>query len=162
VAAVRWRTFATERPDLADAARTLLYQFGVGLAFLGTVRADGGPRIHPVCPMLEGDGLYAFLVSSPKRDDLVRDGRYALHSFPAEDNEDAIYFTGTARRLSGVSLRRRLEARFVEERPQLDHIGFTGQDPFEFLIDRCLLTRTSGHGDPAPRHEVWRTSSASR
>jgi hypothetical protein len=36
------------RPDLADASRALLYQFGVGLAFLSTVRPDGGPRVHPV------------------------------------------------------------------------------------------------------------------
>jgi len=29
------------------------------------------------------------------------------------------------------------------------------QDLFEFLIERCLLTRTTGHGDPSPRHVVW-------
>ena len=23
-------------------------------------------------------------------------------------------------------------------------------------IDRCMITTTTGHGDPAPRHEVWR------
>jgi hypothetical protein len=29
--------------------QSLLYQFGVGLAFLSTVRPDGGPRLHPLC-----------------------------------------------------------------------------------------------------------------
>src|SRR6266851_2560720 len=48
---VAWSTLAAERPDLAEAGRALLYQFGVGLAFLGTIRKDGGPRVHPVCPL---------------------------------------------------------------------------------------------------------------
>ena len=36
-----WAEFAHARPELAEAGRRLLYQFGVGLAFLATVRADG-------------------------------------------------------------------------------------------------------------------------
>ena len=89
----RWSEFAAARPDLARGGRQILYQFGVGLAFLGTVRPDGGPRIHPFCPVLHGDGLYAFIVPSPKRADLRRDGRFAMHAFPADDNEDAFYVT---------------------------------------------------------------------
>ena len=41
---VRWGRLRLEQADLAVAGRALLYQFGVGLAFLGTVRPDGGPR----------------------------------------------------------------------------------------------------------------------
>jgi hypothetical protein len=151
----RWGTFATQQPDMADAGRTLLYQFGVGLAFLGTVRADGGPRIHPFCPLLEGDGIYAFLIPSPKRDDLRRDGRYAMHSFPTDADEDAFYVAGTARADADERLRDRLAARFAAERPHLDAIDLGEHEVFEFLIERCLLTRTSGHGDASPRHEVW-------
>jgi hypothetical protein len=44
---LRWTEFQRVRPDLAEAGRRLLYQFGVGLAFLATLRADGGPRLHP-------------------------------------------------------------------------------------------------------------------
>ncbi len=98
---VTWGGFSLERPDLAEAGRGLLYQFGVGLAFLATVRRDGGPRVHPMCPMLTDDGLFAFIVASPKRDDLVRDGRYAMHAFPADDNEDAFSLTGIAERQIG-------------------------------------------------------------
>ena len=29
------------------------------------------------------------------------------------------------------------------------------QTLFEFTVDRVLLTRTTGHGDPAPQHTVW-------
>ena len=27
---------------------------------------------------------------------------------------------------------------------------------FELLVDSCLLTRTTGHGDPNPVHQIWR------
>ena len=78
-----WEEFEEGRPDLAAAGRALFYQFGVGLAFLATVRRDGGPRVHPMCPLIHGGGLFAFIVPGPKQADLRRDGRYALHSFPA-------------------------------------------------------------------------------
>jgi hypothetical protein len=53
--------FQRVRPDLAEAGRRLLYQFGVGLAFLATLRADGGPRLHPMCPLVTDDALLGFL-----------------------------------------------------------------------------------------------------
>jgi hypothetical protein len=37
----RWSEFAAEQPDMAEAGRTLLYQFRVGLGYLATVRKDG-------------------------------------------------------------------------------------------------------------------------
>jgi hypothetical protein len=158
----RWGAFAALRPDLADAGRDLLYQHGVGLAFLATVRHDGGPRVHPICPVIDGDGLYAFLVPSPKRDDLRRDGRYAMHAFPADENEDACYLTGTAGSVTDPGTRSRLERRFAEERPQLASFDLADQDLFEFRIERCLITRTTGHGDPSPVHEVWRAQGSER
>ena len=149
-----WHQFSALRPDLADAGKQLLYQYGVGLAFLGTVRADGGPRLHPFCPVID-DGLYAFIVPSPKRDDLHRDGRYALHSFPADENEDAFMIAGTVSLTEDGAVRDRLEARYRRERSQSATIAMDDQDLFEFLIERCLLTRTTGHGDSSPRHVVW-------
>lgn len=95
----------------------MLYQFGVGLGFLGTVRRDGGPRVHPMCPMLTDDELYALLVPSPKRNDLVRDGRYALHSFPREDDEDAFYATGRAEEVHDPDVVAAVLAQFSAERP---------------------------------------------
>src|SRR5215213_8899952 len=110
-----WGDFRRARPDLADAGRGLMYQFGVGLAFLATVRSDGGPRVHPMCPVIAESGLFAFLVPSPKRDDLHRDGRYAMHSFPADENEDAFYLTGRAASVRDPERRRELEVRFLDE-----------------------------------------------
>ena len=100
-----WKALSSARPDLTDAGRELLYEFGVGLAFLATVRRDGGPRVHPMCPLIHEDGLYGFLIPSPKRADLIRDGRYSMHSFPLEQNEDAFYLTGIAHPVAEDDLR---------------------------------------------------------
>jgi hypothetical protein len=154
---VRWQELRAERPDLAEAGASLLYQFGVGLAFLATVRPDGGPRLHPMCPLLHDDDLYAFIVPSPKRRDLERDGRYAMHSFPTDDNEDAFMISGTALVVDDPELRTALADRFLQERSTLPLRAEDLNDQllFTFDIDTCLLTRTSGHGDPEPRHTVW-------
>jgi hypothetical protein len=151
-----WSQFASRRPDLAEAGRTLLYQFGVGLAFLSTVRRDGGPRLHPVCPLFADGALVAHIIPSPKRDDLHRDGRYALHSFPGDQNEDAFSLTGHAAPVASPELVRAAAGLFLAER-KLDREppGFGDGEFFEFRFGRCLLTRTDGHGDWHPRHTVW-------
>jgi hypothetical protein len=151
-----WGDFRRARPDLADAGRGLLYQFGVGLAFLATVRKDGGPRVHPMCPLIVDDRLLAFIVPSPKCEDLRRDGRYAMHAFPPERDEDAFYMTGTVSEATDAGLRQRAAAVFFEERHWTEPPpGFDEQRLFEFRVERCLLTRTTGHGDHAPRHITW-------
>ena len=152
-----WRAFQEQRPDLAGAGRDLLYQVGVGLAFLATVRPDGGPRLNPMCPVLADDRVFAFIVPGPKCRDLERDGRYAMHSFPCDDNEDAFMLTGDATRITDGELRRRLVAQFLGERSALTltEADLADQSLFEFSVDRVLLTRTTGHGDPAPQHTVW-------
>src|SRR5947209_8334448 len=95
---VTWRDFAAAEPELAEAGRSLLYQFGVGLAFLATVRKDGAPRLHPVCPVLSNDHLFVLITpASPKRHDLRRDGRYALQTFPQpKPGSDEFYIAGKA------------------------------------------------------------------
>jgi hypothetical protein len=103
--------------------------------------------------------LYALIIPSPKRKDLLSDGRFALHTFPAEDNEDAFYMTGRAVP-AAPSVRADLERQFRAERPQLDlpEDALRDQQAFEFLIAGCLLTRTTGHGDPQPRHHKWQAT----
>ncbi len=49
--------------------------------------------------MITDEGLYCFIVNSPKRRDLERDGRYALHSYPPEENDDEAYLAGHAVRV---------------------------------------------------------------
>lgn len=154
---MNWGQFASLRPDLADAGRRLLYQYGVGLAFMATTRENGGPRLHPMCPLLTDTGLYAFIVPSPKRRDLHRDGRFALHSFPADENEDAFYVAGRAELVEGGDTTTALARQFAAERrlsePPAELVTW---ELFAFDIESSLLTRTMGHGDPAPRHTTWR------
>ena len=109
-----------------------------------------------MCPLLDDEGLFAFIVPSPKQRDLHRDGRYALHSIPLETNEDAFYVTGTARYIDDAAARTRLGEQFAAERsalrvppPEAD------QHLFELLLATAMLTRTTGHGDPSPVHTVW-------
>jgi hypothetical protein len=160
---VTWGELAKLRPDLTAVGAALLYQHGVGLGFMSTIRQDTGPRVHPMCPLLTDDAVFAFIIPSPKQDDLGRDGRYAIHSFPCPENEDAFYLTGTARRVEDEGVRQALGEQFVSERSQFGVAFPPAEDVlFEFDIERCLLTKTTGHGDPNPQHTVWRAGQHSR
>ena len=74
-----------------------------------------------------------------------------------EDNEDAFYLTGTARQVTDPSIIDALIGQYVAERA---HFGFTAESiaaelPFEFDIEKAMLTLTTGHGDQNPAHTVW-------
>ena len=159
-----WQEFAASQPALAEAGRELFMQFGVGLAFLATVRRDGAPRLHPICVIFD-DALYGLIIPSPKLADLKRDGRCALHSYPREEDEDAFYLTGHAVVRDDSRLRESAIAAFLAQpgregpSPAAEH--FASQTLVEFLIESCLLTRTTGHGDPSPQHTVWKAPAAS-
>jgi hypothetical protein len=152
-----WGDLRAARPELAAGGHELLYRVGVGLAYLGTVAQDGRPRVNPVCPLVTPDEMYAFVVPGPKRDDLLRDGRYTLHSFPCPDNEDAFSFGGRASAVGDAATRDRMARQFVAERSALG-LGLEAladQLLFRFDLERCMLTRTTGHGDPSPVHTIW-------
>jgi hypothetical protein len=110
-----------------------------------------------MCPLITDDGLFAFIVPSPKQGDLKRSGTYALHSFPCPTNEDAFYVTGRAELVRDATRRGALAAQFVAERSAIGVAAPSSDDLlFEFDVESCLLTRTTGHGDPTPNHRVWR------
>jgi hypothetical protein len=76
---VRWDEFAVACPDLAEIARGRLDERH--LALVGTLRADGSPRITPVEPYLaDGELMVGMMWQSRKALDLLRDPRYVLHS----------------------------------------------------------------------------------
>jgi hypothetical protein len=153
---VSWAEFARGQPELAESGRALLYQYGVGLAYIATVDRRGGPRVHPVCPLISDEGMFLFVVPSPKRADLHRDGRYALHSFATENNEDAFSIYGQAEVVKEPELRGLLGRQFWTERGD-DRVAVdAGWDLFDLRLTRCLLTTTVRHGDPAPSHTSWR------
>ncbi len=155
---VSWAEFEKARPDLAAAGRELFYQWGVGLGFLATTTKQGAPGLHPICPSLTAECLYAFLIPSPKLDDLLRDPRYALHSDLTPTNEDAFYVTGHIRVVDDVALETELRQAYLAERPEMAPSALEGQTAVEFLIKTCLVTRTTGHGDLNPQHSVWKAS----
>ncbi|MFU8853907.1 pyridoxamine 5'-phosphate oxidase family protein [Micromonospora sp. SL1-18] len=146
-----WSEFAADEPRLADEIRLLLQQYGPGFGYLATVRADGGPRVHPVSPVITDGGLYCFVIDSPKRRDLERDGRYALHSFPAEESDDEAYVAGRARPVTDPAIVAQVAA-LGRAAPQVDW------RLFEFTVDVAMLTRrdqTTYLGVSRPQVRVW-------
>jgi len=146
---------------MAAAGRRMLYSFDIGLGFLATVRSDGGPRVHPICPILTDVGLYALIVPGPKLNDLRRDPRYALHgeTFPPPRQDDAFYVTGTAVELDDQVVWERIASQLLAERSLVDRWpGFEAMVLFEFRIERCLLTLTEADEAFPAGHTVWRAS----
>jgi general stress protein 26 len=149
--AARWDEFAAAAADLAESGRQLLYQHGPGLGFLATVRKDGGPRLHPVCPVVAHGGLYAFITNqSPKVHDLRRDGRYALHSFPSADVDDEFSVTGRAAIVEDPSSRQPVYEAFMAQ-------GTTTSDDtlFELLIERALHAKYGPRPSWPPVNTRW-------
>ncbi len=151
---LRWNDFAEQAPELAEAGRTLLYQFGPGLAYLATVRADGGPRLHPVCVNIVEGGLYTLVVPSPKREDLLRDGRFALHSFSSPIVDDEFFLAGRVVHHESPGLLARVRAAQQET-------GATTSDTealFEYRVERALYSRYKPRGEPdnwPPQYLKW-------
>jgi nitroimidazol reductase NimA-like FMN-containing flavoprotein (pyridoxamine 5'-phosphate oxidase superfamily) len=79
-----WGEISNAAPELAAQAERRLKG---RVSYLATVQKDGAPRVHPVTPIIGGGQLFIFMEpTSPKGNDLRRDGRYALHC-GVEDND---------------------------------------------------------------------------
>jgi hypothetical protein len=147
-----WEEFASDAPDLAASGRQILYQHGPGLGYLATVRRDGGPRVHPVCPHIADGRLWVFLGhSSPKRHDLLRDPRYALHTFACRDVDDEFYLSGTARPLTDAAVEANVRA-------TLPFNSEPDDQPFELSLDRVLLSTYGPRPAWPPLYTRWVTS----
>lgn len=97
-----WEELAKHCNAVAQLGAMLLTRHG--RAYLGTVRAGGGPRIHPVCPLISGGHLLVGIIgTSPKHDDLLRDRRYVLHALPGPSDAE-FWVQGAARPLSQEEL----------------------------------------------------------
>jgi hypothetical protein len=146
---VRWAEFEHGAPDIAEAGRRLLYQYGLGLGFLATVRADGAPRLHPFCPIVAEGGLWGFIAPSPKRGDLRRDGRYAIHSFPPEDVDDEFTVQGTAREVNDAATIAAVRAAYTAP------IQSDDETLIEFLVERALLATYGPRPSWPPTYARW-------
>ena len=154
---VTWKEFAAAEPDLADVGRSLLFQFKVGLAFLATVRKDGAPRLHPVCPVLSDDRLFVLIIpTSPKRHDLRRDGRYALQTFPQpKPGSDEFSIAGRAVGVDDPAVR----AAILRD---AKHMADASEIAFELWIDHVMHTRWENvlTSQMCSVHRKWRAAAA--
>ena len=134
-----WSEFAAASPQLAAGIRALLQQYGPGMGYLATVRPDGGPRVHPVSPVIADGGLFCFVVDSPKRRDLERDGRYALHAYPPEETDDEAYISGRAAPVTDPLV----VAHLADTLRAAPHVDWR---LFELIVETALLRRHSTGG----------------
>jgi hypothetical protein len=96
-----------------------------------------------VAPVITEQGLFCFVVPSPKRRDLERDGRYALHAFPPEDTNDEAYVSGTAAPVTDPRRVNELAGRF-QAAPHVDW------RLFELSVDVAMVGRAG------PVYHIWR------
>jgi hypothetical protein len=150
-----WSEFETATPDMAAEGRRLFYQYGPGLGFLATVRTDGGPRLHPMCPIVAEGELWAFILrSSPKGADLRRDRRYAMHAMTPEDVDDEFLVMGTATLVEADEQQRATIAAATSA-----SVGAEEEDLFRFDIERALLAKYTHRGQWPPAYTKWRDPS---
>ncbi|MFO7531947.1 MAG: hypothetical protein R6W93_05760 [Candidatus Limnocylindrales bacterium] len=60
-----WTDLEAADAELAALAWTLLAVPGFGFGYLATVRADGGPRVHPVMPFIVDERLVTLQRANP-------------------------------------------------------------------------------------------------
>jgi len=149
---VRWGDLEQQAPELAAAGRRLLYQFGLGLGFLATVRPSGAPRLHPFCPIVAEGGLWGFIGPSPKQQDLRRDGRYAAHAFPPEEVDDEFCVDGRAVEITAPEVIAAVRAAYGAP------IQTGDEALFELRIERALLATYGPRPSWPPVYTRWPAS----
>jgi hypothetical protein len=143
---VTWAEFTAEAPELAALGEALFRS--TGLAIVGTLRADGGPRITPVEPrIVDKEFQLGMMWRSMKALDLMRDPRCAVHSTTTDKDgsEGDFKIYGSAEHVLDP-LRRERHCRVTEEeigwRPEDEHFHV-----FSIDIHEVAYTKF-GDGDP--------------
>jgi hypothetical protein len=142
-----WADFSKQTPELAAYGAERL---GSGVAYLGTIRKDGGPRVHPVTPIL-GEQLFLFMEpTSPKGKDLQRDPRYTLHCAVEDSSggEGEFYVRGAARLVQDPG-QRALAVKASPYTPAERYILFVLSVEFAFM---------NRYVDGEPNVQRWRAS----
>ena len=155
-----WSEFSSAAPELAEAGLRLFNDNGQPetpfLAYLATVRRSGAPRLHPVSPVIGGGALYVFVSArSPKRFDLLRDGRYAMHA-AIGPNDEEFAITGAARLVDDPARRAAAVA-------AARHTTHADDALFEFQVESCLWGWWERVGElgTRPVYRQWREASES-
>jgi len=93
-----------------------------------------------------------------ERQDLRRDGRYALHSetCPPPRQDDGFTLAGLAREVADATVERVVRARVLAERDGTVWPGFDEDVIFELAIERALLTLTKADGPFPAGPTIWK------
>ena len=128
-----WAEFAATAPELAAFGAG---RFATGVAYLATITANGGPRVHPVTPIASVEGLFVFMEpTSPKGYDLKRLGRYALHSaVPNSEGDGGEFFVSGRAQVITDPARRALAVQAARYAPKDRYILF------ELSVDAAAST----------------------
>jgi hypothetical protein len=138
-----------EAPELTRRGRRL---FGgeSAIGFLSTGARDARPRIAPVSPIFALHDLYLSIEKdTPKRFDLLNDGRYMLHAFLGKDDEE-FQVPGRAALVSDAAERASVHAAITFQ--------FQSADPiFALDLERCFWGYWENVGQPGtyPVKERW-------
>ena len=141
-----WAEFADAEPALAAFARE---RMAGRIVYQATLRFDGGPRVHPVSPWV-GAGLLcvSFRDTSPKRNEVERDARYALHTAqPWEDHLGAY----------GEFMARGTLEQLLESHAAV--IARPGQTPYGLVHYSCSIEEavaTEYSEDEMPVYRRWK------
>lgn len=155
-----WSELLQDAPEIAAVGATLLEKHG--MAYLATVRPDGAPRVHPVCPFIADGRLFvATAPTSPKRLDLTRDGRYVLHMLPGK-NDDEFWLRGRASLVTDASLRS-IAVRGALDARQPSGNGIEVKDSewlFEYDIEEAATAYWERVGQPGtyPVRRSWKAA----
>jgi hypothetical protein len=126
-----WKAFAQLAPGIAAFGETRLRS---RVAYLGTLRPDGGPRVHPVTPII-GEQLFLFMEpTSPKGKDLQRDPRYTLHCGMEDSsgNSGEFYVRGMATLITDLAIRQQV-VDASSYTPQSHYVAFVFSVEFAFM-----------------------------
>ena len=155
-----WSQFAAAAPRIAEIFRRRHAATG-NLCLLGTLRADGFPRISPMEPRIFEDRLW--LVGMPdtaKFADLRRDPRFALHTATVDtrvgDGDAKVW--GTVEHVQDVALHERFAVDLFEQ-TGFDLRGQTFGDFFEGdIVGGSAVEVIDDHLDIT----VWRAGSTEK
>ncbi len=127
-----WTQFTVEAPHIA-AIFERRHKAAGNLCLLGTVRADGSPRISPIEPrVFEGMLVIGGMPNTTKFADLARDPRFCLHTATVDTHVG----DGDAKLFGAVTNRpdRDLHVRFAENLYQETGFDIRGEEFDHFYV----------------------------
>ena len=139
-----WSKLESQVPEIAEFSKTRLHN---QVAYLATTRKDGAPRVHPFTPIIGEGHFFVFMEpTSPKGNDLRRDGRYAVHCSVTDNSGESgeVIVTGKAIFIEDAELRT-LAVTICPYKPAERYILF------EFDVENVVTTEYPD-GNPVRKH----------